>query len=176
MDKVFCLICKQRSSYRFFKSRCSTCSTLVWEKLGANDQCCIDVCRSFDQFANLVLEGAVERIIVGTLYAEDPLGLYVVRGENVVLLGDIDAAHDPPAILQKVLIPISALLLNTPAKDIWLMPLAGVGSPTFGEKLLSSYCSLQVSVAEIRQIQQDEKEQEKIKKTMKARMDFLEFD
>ncbi len=58
--------------------------------------------RSFDQFANLVLEGAVERIIVGTLYAEDPLGLYVVRGENVVLLGDIDASHDPPAILQKV--------------------------------------------------------------------------
>ncbi len=61
-------------------------------------------CRSFDQFANLVLEGAVERIIVGILYAEDPLGLYVVRGENVVLLGDIDPAHDPPAILQKVLL------------------------------------------------------------------------
>jgi len=28
----------------------------------------------------------VERIIVGSLYAEVPLGLYVVRGENVVLL------------------------------------------------------------------------------------------
>ncbi|BDA43332.1 g8227 [Coccomyxa elongata] len=94
----------------------------------------VGILRSFDQFANLVLEGAVERIIVGILYAEDPLGLYVVRGENVVLLGDIDPAHDPPAILQKV------------------------------------------SLAEIRQIQRDEKEQEKIKKTMKARMDFLEFD
>ncbi len=35
---------------------------------------------------------------------------------------------------------------------------------------------MQVSLAEIRQIQRDEKEQEKIKKTMKARMDFLEFD
>ena len=66
------------------------------------------MCRSFDQFANLVLEGAVERVIVGTLYAEDPLGLYVVRGENVVLLGDIDASQDPPAILQKVLQPLPA--------------------------------------------------------------------
>lgn len=41
---------------------------------------------------------------MGILYAEDPLGLYVVRGENVVLLGDIDPAQDPPAILQKVLL------------------------------------------------------------------------
>lgn len=31
--------------------------------------------RSFDQFANLVLEGAVERIIVGDQYADIPLGL-----------------------------------------------------------------------------------------------------
>ena len=40
--------------------------------------------------------------MVGNLYAEDPLGLYVVRGENVVLLGDIDGADDPPSVLQKV--------------------------------------------------------------------------
>lgn len=60
-------------------------------------------CRSFDQFANLVLEGAIERIVVGSLYAEDPLGLYVVRGENVVLLGDIDGAEDLPSVLQKVI-------------------------------------------------------------------------
>jgi len=58
--------------------------------------------RSFDQFANLVLEAAVERVIVGALYAETPLGLYVVRGENVVLLGEIDEARDPPPALQRV--------------------------------------------------------------------------
>ncbi len=57
-------------------------------------------CRSFDQFANLVLETAIERIVVGYLYAEKPLGLYVVRGENVVLLGEIDDARDPPHLLQ----------------------------------------------------------------------------
>lgn len=56
--------------------------------------------RSFDQFANLVLETASERIIVGNLYAEKPLGLYVVRGENVVLLGEVDETKDPPYLLQ----------------------------------------------------------------------------
>lgn len=35
---------------------------------------------------------------------------------------------------------------------------------------------MQVSEAEIRQAQRAEKEQEKIKKTMKARMDFLDFE
>ena len=62
--------------------------------------------RSFDQFANLVLEGAVERIIVGALYAETPLGLYVVRGENVVLLGEIDETRDPPPALQRARRPL----------------------------------------------------------------------
>ena len=50
----------------------------------------IGILRSFDQFANLVLEAAVERVVVGTQFADTPLGLYVVRGENVVLLGEID--------------------------------------------------------------------------------------
>ena len=59
-------------------------------------------CRSFDQFANLVLESAVELITVGNQYAEIALGLYVVRGENVVLLGEIDAAREPPQNLQQV--------------------------------------------------------------------------
>ena len=43
----------------------------------------------------------MERIIVGALYAETPLGLYVVRGENVVLLGEIDETRDPPPALQR---------------------------------------------------------------------------
>ena len=44
-----------------------------------------------------------------------------------------------------------------------------------GMHALSS-AALQVTEAEIRQAQKAEREQEKIKKTMKARMDFLEFD
>ena len=56
----------------------------------------------------------MERIISGSLYAEDPLGLYVVRGENVVLLGDIDGADDPPSVLQKV--NISAMSSSGPCQ------------------------------------------------------------
>ncbi|KQJ82803.1 hypothetical protein BRADI_5g11040v3 [Brachypodium distachyon] len=44
---------------------------------------------SFDQFANVVLQGACERVIVGELYCDVPLGLYVIRGENVVLIGEL---------------------------------------------------------------------------------------
>ncbi|KAJ8535818.1 hypothetical protein K7X08_034219 [Anisodus acutangulus] len=45
---------------------------------------------SFDQFANAVLQGACERAIVGDLYCDIPLGLYIIRGENVVLIGELD--------------------------------------------------------------------------------------
>mmetsp|Transcript_40429 Transcript_40429/g.103531 ORF Transcript_40429/g.103531 Transcript_40429/m.103531 type:complete len:135 (-) Transcript_40429:332-736(-) len=63
----------------------------------------IGVLRSFDQFANLVLEHAVERIIVGDQYGDIPLGLNVVRGENVVLLGEIDESRaEVPANLRRV--------------------------------------------------------------------------
>ncbi|XP_062088864.1 sm-like protein LSM1B [Humulus lupulus] len=54
--------------------------------------------RSFDQFANVILEGACERAIVGDLYCDIPLGLYVIRGENVVLIGELDLDREelPP--------------------------------------------------------------------------------
>ncbi len=40
----------------------------------------------------------------------------------------------------------------------------------------SAHALQRVSEADIRQAQRDEKEQEKIRKTMKARMDFLDFE
>lgn len=54
----------------------------------------IGILRSFDQFANAVLENALERIIVGDLYCDIPLGLYVIRGENVVLIGELDPERE----------------------------------------------------------------------------------
>lgn len=39
--------------------------------------------------ANVVLERSIERIIVGDLFCDLPLGLYVIRGENVVLIGEL---------------------------------------------------------------------------------------
>lgn len=46
--------------------------------------------RSVDQFANLLLNEAVERIHVGKMFADDPLGFFIIRGENVLLLGELD--------------------------------------------------------------------------------------
>ncbi len=46
--------------------------------------------RSFDQFCNIVLQDTVERHVVDQMYGDIPLGLYIIRGENIVLLGEID--------------------------------------------------------------------------------------
>ncbi|KAK1996156.1 LSM domain-containing protein [Colletotrichum falcatum] len=69
----------------------------------------IGVLRSWDQFANLVLQDTVERVYahpdpeanppreVG-LFADIKRGIFLVRGENVLLLGeiDLDKDDDPP--------------------------------------------------------------------------------
>ena len=39
--------------------------------------------------ANLVLQDTIERLYAGNLYAEIPRGVFLVRGENVLLLGEI---------------------------------------------------------------------------------------
>lgn len=54
----------------------------------------LGILRSFDQFANAVLEEACERVIVGDLYCDISLGLCVIRGENVVLIGELDLEKD----------------------------------------------------------------------------------
>ncbi|KAJ5150205.1 hypothetical protein N7448_001783 [Penicillium atrosanguineum] len=50
----------------------------------------IGVLRSWDQFANLFFQDTVERIYAGNLYADVPRGVFLVRGENVLLLGEVD--------------------------------------------------------------------------------------
>jgi len=39
--------------------------------------------------ANLVLHRTIERIHVGKKYGDIPRGIFIVRGENVVLLGEV---------------------------------------------------------------------------------------
>jgi len=60
------------------------------------------VLRSYDQFANLVLEDTVERIYQGNAFAESWRGLYLIRGENVVLLGEIDLDLEDDIALRQV--------------------------------------------------------------------------
>lgn len=62
--------------------------------------------RSFDQYANIVLEGASERVNVGDLYSDIPLGLYIIRGENVVLIGELD--------LDKEELPLHMIRVSAP--------------------------------------------------------------
>lgn len=58
--------------------------------------------RSIDQFANLVLQDTIERIHVGEEYGDIPRGIFVIRGENVVLLGEIDQESEKSSPLKEV--------------------------------------------------------------------------
>uniref|UniRef100_A0A090X7S9 U6 snRNA-associated Sm-like protein LSm1 n=1 Tax=Ixodes ricinus TaxID=34613 RepID=A0A090X7S9_IXORI len=58
--------------------------------------------RSIDQFANLVLHKTIERIHVRKQYGDIPRGIFVVRGDNVVLLGEIDEAKERDVDLEEV--------------------------------------------------------------------------
>ena len=49
-----------------------------------------------------MLEGAVERHVVGSQYGDVPLGLYILRGENIVLLGEIDPDKEAAGGLKRV--------------------------------------------------------------------------
>ena len=50
--------------------------------------------RSFDQYSNIVLEDTLERHIGGKLYCDIYLGLYVVRGESLVMLAEMEDEED----------------------------------------------------------------------------------
>ena len=75
----------------------------------------VGVMRSFDQFSNVVLEDTYERRVVipddealPAVYGDVPLGLYVIRGDSVVLLGEISDereqsdAHPRPTPIEDV--------------------------------------------------------------------------
>ncbi|KAL4754587.1 hypothetical protein BDW72DRAFT_165695 [Aspergillus terricola var. indicus] len=63
----------------------------------------IGVLRTWDQFANLLLQDTVERMYAGNLYTDIPRGVFLVRGENVLLLGEIDLDKEddiPPNLIK----------------------------------------------------------------------------
>merc|ERR1711971_140578 len=66
------------------------------------DRKLIGYLRSVDQFANLVLHRTIERIHVGSEYGDIPRGIFIVRGENVVLLGEIDDEKEANMNLKEV--------------------------------------------------------------------------
>lgn len=67
---------------------------------GINSVCCIVLralvlsCANLALCAaNLVLQDTIERIYASNLYADVPRGIFVVRGENVLLLGEVVSIH-----------------------------------------------------------------------------------
>jgi len=58
--------------------------------------------RSFDHFMNLILENTCERVIMKGKYADVELGLYIVRGDTIVLLGHVDDEKDKASSMVKV--------------------------------------------------------------------------
>jgi len=61
--------------------------------------------RSFDQFANMVFEDVIERIFVDNKYCEKKLGTFIIRGENIVILGEIDTELELSSALKLELVP-----------------------------------------------------------------------
>ncbi|MCJ1274800.1 SM-like, degradation of cytoplasmic mRNAs and positively regulates transcription initiation [Puttea exsequens] len=64
----------------------------------------IGVLRSWDQFGTLLLlADTIERIFIQDVYADIGRGIFLIRGENVLLLGEIDLDKDdyiPPPFKQ----------------------------------------------------------------------------
>jgi hypothetical protein len=44
---------------------------------------------SYDQFSNIVLEDCAERRCVNDTFCDEPVGLFILRGDQIVLLGEI---------------------------------------------------------------------------------------
>lgn len=53
--------------------------------------------------ANVVLENTIERIHVGKQYGDIPRGVFIVRGENVVLLGEIVSCSVEVATVSRII-------------------------------------------------------------------------
>ncbi|KAM0791992.1 hypothetical protein ACM66B_007104 [Microbotryomycetes sp. NB124-2] len=81
----------------------------------------IGVLRSYDQYANLVLTETIERLFhpATRSFAQTDRGVYLVRGENVVLLGEIDLDLEDEPLARMQLVPWQAmsLLLATERKQ-----------------------------------------------------------
>lgn len=63
----------------------------------------IGILRSFDQFMNLILEETFERIVVRGEYSDISLGLYIIRGDNIVVLGEIDSVKEVSSVGPRII-------------------------------------------------------------------------
>nr|POE87183.1 sm-like protein lsm1b [Quercus suber] len=86
------------------------------------------ILRSFDQFANVVLQDACDRVIVGEFNCDIPLGQNVIRGENVVLIGELDLDKEelPPDMTR-----VSEAEIKRPVLYVTIASMRYLGMPNF---------------------------------------------
>ncbi|GAA5851205.1 hypothetical protein JCM8547_004166 [Rhodosporidiobolus lusitaniae] len=67
--------------------------------------------KGFDQTTNVILSGSVERVFSADEGVEEvPLGVYIVRGDNITLIGEVDKEADEAIDLSTVRVdPIGEL-------------------------------------------------------------------
>eukprot|EP00042_Codosiga_hollandica_P055478 m.778834 g.778834 ORF g.778834 m.778834 type:complete len:92 (-) comp59124_c0_seq3:3425-3700(-) len=50
----------------------------------------IGTLRGFDQLTNIIIEKCRERVFASDGTVEQPLGLFVIRGDNLAIVGELD--------------------------------------------------------------------------------------
>ncbi|KMS95307.1 hypothetical protein BVRB_009470 [Beta vulgaris subsp. vulgaris] len=65
-----------------------------------DDRMILGTLRLFDKLANIVLQRACERVIVGDLYCDISLGLYYIQAVSIDMIGELDIDQEdlPPHI------------------------------------------------------------------------------
>jgi len=64
----------------------------------------VGVLKGFDQRVNLILDKSVERVFSSEAGVQfEPLGLYIIRGDAVVTVGEIDEVKDAELDLEEIM-------------------------------------------------------------------------
>lgn len=66
--------------------------------------CSQGVLKGFDQRVNVILDKSVERVFSTEQGVQmEPLGLYIIRGDSIVLVGEVDEVKDAELDLEEVM-------------------------------------------------------------------------
>ena len=62
----------------------------------------VGVLRGFDQTINVILDDCHERVYSNPGIEKVPLGLYIIRGDNVAVIGNVNEEKDSRLILSSI--------------------------------------------------------------------------
>ncbi|RIB04679.1 U6 snRNA-associated Sm-like protein LSm8 [Gigaspora rosea] len=76
---------------------------LTVEVITSDGRVIVGTFKGFDQTTNVILSSCHERVFSETEGVETlPLGLYIIRGDNIVLIGEIDLERDASVDLSEI--------------------------------------------------------------------------